>query len=85
MGFLEKQLRTVGFLISVLALVVLISTLVINHKTLNLTGVFIVIIVAIVISVCAFWQVKLYKVPGYKYEMVTLPSVILASLVVFFK
>lgn len=83
MGFLENFLRAIGILVSVLALIGLTRLLLSSYKTIDATGVLMLTILMVTIMMCVFMQliVVLYKIPGYRFELVTLPSLIFLPLV----
>lgn len=83
MDFFEKQARTVGFLLSCFVLGCLIWIIYSNYSQFKFIELSIFIFLSLLISGCLVAQIKLYKVSGYKYELVTLPSLILA-IVLFF-
>lgn len=84
MDFLEKQTRTLGFLNSCFILIALIYINIKFFTKFDKTELSIFVLLTLLIFFCLIAQVKLYKVSGYKYELVTLPSLILAIAIIYF-
>lgn len=83
MGFLEKQIRTLGFLISIFVEITLVYILIDIYEKLNTSQLGLLIFLILTILLCAIGQVKYYKVAGYKYTVLTWPSLILGILFVY--
>lgn len=84
MGFLERQVRTLGFLISILVEVALLYILIFQFEKLNQDFLAFHVFLIIIILLCTIGQVKYYKTPGYKYTVLTWPGLLLAIVFVYF-
>lgn len=82
--FLEKQVRTIGFLMSIIVEIVLILLLIKGFKEDQFKFLIICSVLTLIITFCMVCQVKFYKVPGNKYTICTIPALILASIVAFY-
>ena len=78
MGFLERQVRTLGFLISILVEFVLLDILIFQFEKHNQYFLAFLVFLIIIILLCAIGQVKYYKTPGYKYTVLTWPGLLIA-------
>ena len=83
MGFLEKQIRTLGFLTSIFVEIALVYILLVGYEKFNKSQLGLLIFLILTILLCAIGQFKYYKVPGYKYTALSWPSLILAILFVY--
>lgn len=84
MGFLEKQARTIGILMSCFVFLVLIYIMINSFSKFKIAELSIFGFLTLLILFCLIAQIRLYKISGYKYELVTLPSLILAIAFYFF-
>lgn len=84
MGFLEKQMRTVAFLMSVVVQFTLLYILIAGFKYFSAMHFLAIMIMMGIMMACIIGQAQLYKIPGYKYDLLTLPGVILACTILYF-
>lgn len=84
MDFLEKQIRTLGFLITVFVAISLTYIMIYGHAKLNLNDYFFLGSLLLIMLCCGFGQIKFYQVTGAKYTLFTLPSLILGIFIAFY-
>lgn len=77
MGFLEKQQRALGFLLSVIIELILLSILINGYNKIEDIQYIVLLIIATTILVCLVGQIKFYKIKGCAYILFSLPSLIL--------
>lgn len=78
MGFLEKQARTIGFLISVFVEGLLIYILIKGFSKFDLSQWALLTFLLFSVALGIYGQIKFYKVPDYKYTLCSTPGLILA-------
>lgn len=76
-GFLEKHLRVVCFLLSVVIEAMLLTTLFLEYSRFNTTLYMIVVALVIMILICIIGQLKFYKKTGSAYLFFSLPPFII--------
>ena len=82
-NFIEKQLRTILFLISICVLVVFTYSFVVGFYGLSTAKLIVLAFFVLFTLVCTLAQMRLYKIQGYRYFLFSLPSLGFAVLFIF--
>lgn len=84
MGLLDKQMRIIGLVISILIVFTFSYILIIGFNQLYLLSKVVLVGSILIVSLCAVGQIKYYKSPGSTYTLLTLPGAFIAIFFAFF-